>query len=412
MDEKHVGRKSVYVILSILMATLFWFYVRQVEDPEQSRVIRDVPVVLSGENILENQGLTIASISNTTVDLTVRTNVSVLNQLNRSNISVEVDVSKYASTGIFSANYTILLPTTMNTSGVIIEVRDPKQIEISVEKLYVETFPIEFILRGSIAEDYQAGQPTINPETVNVTGAVEQIAQIDRIAVILEREALSARFSGDLPLIMLDSKGNELQDLDVKLSTESAYVTLPIVVLKEIPLTVSFTNGGGATEADVSYITISPETIVISGAEDDVLMLNEISLGNIDLSKIVGTGTMTFPINLDPSLNNVSGITEAKVTVVLEGLDTKAFDVTNIELLHVPDGYIATAETQLRTVVVRGSADVLETIDPSQLRIAVDLSNISAVGSISVPAKVYLDATQEAGVIGSYSIIVNISGRP
>lgn len=410
MTAKRFGRKSVYIILSVLFATVFWFYVRQIEDPEQSKVIREVPIILTGENILKNQGLTVSELSHETVDLTIRTNVSILNQLNRKNISVEIDVSKYASTGVFDVNYKVILPTTVNTSGVVTEASTPQQVAVTVEKLYVETFPVEFILRGSIAEGYQAGQYTVTPETVNVSGSVEQIAQIHKAVAILEREELTERFSGDLPLVLLDGDGNEITDLDVELSATSAYVTLPVVVVKEIPLAVNFTDGGGATIENISSVIISPETIVVSGAENDILTLEELSLGNVDLSKIIGTGTVSFPINLDPSLMNVSGISEASVTVILEGLDTKSFDVTNIEIVNIPDGYTAVAETQMRTVVVRGNIEALEVIDPSQLRISADLSNISAVGSTSVPVRVYLDATQETGVIGDYSIIVNISG--
>ena len=53
-------------------------------------------------------------------------------------------------------------------------------------------------------------------------------------------------------------------------------------------------------------------------------------------------------------------------------------------------------------------------IDASQLSIVVDLSDISAVGLYSVPpskVKVYLNAGSSMGVIGEYSIVVNVSRR-
>ena len=62
-----------------------------------------------------------------------------------------------------------------------------------------------------------------------------------------------------------------------------------------------------------------------------------------------------------------------------------------------------------RTVVVRGSASVLDQIDASQLRIVADLSDVAGTGIRSVPAQVYLDASDEVGVIGTYTISVNIT---
>ena len=58
---------------------------------------------------------------------------------------------------------------------------------------------------------------------------------------------------------------------------------------------------------------------------------------------------------------------------------------------------------------IDGSEERLEDISASQLRIVADLSNVMTVGSVSVPARVYLDYNSEVGVIGEYSVVVNIS---
>ncbi len=408
MIYKLFDRKEFYVIASILLAFIFWFFVRQVEDPEQTLLITDIPVVLSGESILETQGLTVSALSETTVDLEIYTNVSVLSQLSNKNLSVSVDVSKVASAGEYSLSYTVETTSSVNSSFMV-ESRTPTEITVTVEKLYAETFPIEFVLRGSIADGYQAGTYIVNPENVIVSGSVEEISQIDRAVVILDRENLDERFAGDLPIQLLDGEDNVLTDLAVEMSIDTAYVTLPIVVVKEIPLTVSFADGGGATEADIIEYTITPATITVSGAEEDMSGLSEISLGSVDLSKVVGSESFAYTINLDTSLYNVSGINEAIVSVSLAELATKSFDVTNIELINIPDGYTATVTTQVRTIVVRGPQEALDAIDASQIRIVADLDHISAVGSTSVTVKVYLDASSEAGVIGDYSIVISAS---
>ena len=129
----------------------------------------------------------------------------------------------------------------------------------------------------------------------------------------------------------------------------------------------------------------------------------------MDLSKVVGTNTIVRPIDLDPSLENVSGITQASIQVTVSGLSTRSFDVDNIVLSNKPQGYTVTSATQVRTVVVRGKEKDLAAIDASQLRIVADMSEITTVGTYSVPVKVYLDATSAVGVIGEYSIVVNIS---
>ncbi|MEA4932870.1 MAG: CdaR family protein [Lawsonibacter sp.] len=401
--------KWVYVLLSILLAVVFWLYVRAELDPPQASWFYNVPVQMAGESMLTRQGLTVSALSTESVSLRVEAPASVLDSLarNRKNFWVTVDVSKCVD-GENRLNYTPSWPTNINTEKVTTVNREPEGIIVTVEKLYTSTFNVEFQLRGKVADGYQAGTPAISPETVVVSGSVEQVSQVAKVVAVLESENLNERFAGDLPLKLFNAAGEELTDLDVTLDSNYAYVVLPVVIEKEIPLTVNFIPGGGATEEDITW-EISPSTIVVSGSETDLQDLTELSLGSVDLSKVVGTNHITFPIALDPSLENVSGVTSATVTVTINGLSTRMFDVDNIQLSNVPDGYSVTSATQVRTVVVRGREEDLANIDVSQLRIVADMSDITTVGTYSVPVKAYLDANSSVGVIGEYSIVVKIS---
>ncbi len=95
--------------------------------------------------------------------------------------------------------------------------------------------------------------------------------------------------------------------------------------------------------------------------------------------------------------------------VTIDSLETLSFDVSNIELINCPEGYIATTSTQMRTIDVRGSEEDLALIDPSQIRIVANLSTVSASGSTTVPVSVYLDSLGDCGVTGEYTIVVNVS---
>ena len=151
---------------------------------------------------------------------------------------------------------------------------------------------------------------------------------------------------------------------------------------------------------------------MVSGAPADLEPLKEISLGDIDLAKVLGSDTLTFPISLASELTNVSGVTEAAVTVSVEGLTTATLEVDDIELIHKPDGYFAEAVTQTRQVQVRGPAEAVEAVTASQLRIVADLANaVAATGTQTIPVKVYLDGRSDVGVVGDYNIVVSITRR-
>ena len=402
-------RKWAYVLLSVFLAVILWLYVRAEKDPVSDARIRNIPVQITGSSVLSSKGLTVAGLSSDRVSTTLQAPASVLSDISRKNITATIDVSRIDEAGEHTLSYNIVLPTNVNTDGVVIQEKEPETITVTVEKLYTSTLPIEFRFEGSVAKGYQAGTPTIDPVNVTINGAVEQVNRVARAVVVLEAKDLKEQYTGDLPIRLLDANGDELKDLEVELSSETAYIVYPIVVVKEIPLTVNVIAGGGATQENISEPLIVPSKITVAGTQEDIDHLTEISLGSIDLSKVVGTSNFTFTIDLDPSLENVTGITEAKVTVTVSGLETRSFEVGNIKLQNIPRGYSAKADTEAKTVYVRGTADELAMIDSSQLRIVADLKEVSGSGTYTIPVRVYLDAGTEVGVIGDYSIVVSVT---
>jgi len=401
--------KWLYIFLSILIATSIWMYVRAGEDPEMENRVRGIPVSVTGDRVLENQGLMIDAISQQTVSLTWKGSWRDIGTLDKSTVSVGVDVSRITQPGVYELDYDVNYPPHVATSAISLQEKNPQKISVTISEIYSERFEIQPLLKGSVASGYQAGDFIIEPETVLISGVRQKVSRIDRVQVVLERKDMKESFAGDLPLRLLDEKGQELDSEGLRFSVDSAYTLLPVVVVKEIPLTVDFVDGGGATQDDIKY-TIEPASISISGPEEDMLHLNELSLGSIDLAQVMDTVTEEFPIYLPAELENVSGVASASVKVTISGLSTKAFEVSNIELTNVPKGYKAALTTRVRTIVLRGTKAELEKVSASQIRIVADLSELStATGSYNVPVKVYLYTNGDVGVIGHNNVVINLT---
>lgn len=247
------------------------------------------------------------------------------------------------------------------------------------------------------------------PDTIEVRGEESLVNQIEYAQVILEQTELSATFSGDLPYTLIGYNGDTIDR--EKLITNASFIrtTLPIYQIKEVPLTVNILPGGGANQQNIKY-EIEPKSIMVSGSANDLEPLKEISLGEIDLSKITESETLTFSIPLAPELNNVSGVSEATVSITIKGLTTATLEVDNIEFIHVPIGYIPRKVTQTRQVQIRGTAEAVAAVSASQLRIVADLDQaVATTGTQTIPVKVYLDSAGDVGVVGDYNIVVSIT---
>ena len=143
-------------------------------------------------------------------------------------------------------------------------------------------------------------------------GAEALVNQIDYALVILDQEDMSETYSGDLPYTFITFTGDTMDPEGLETSASLVRTVLPVFQLKEVPLSVNIIPGGGASDQNVK-VDIQPKSIMVSGAPADLEPLKEIVLGNVDLAKVLGNDTLTFPISLAPELTNVSGVTEAEI---------------------------------------------------------------------------------------------------
>ena len=63
MIERFRDSRWVYILLSILLAVVFWFYVRAEVNPTSPTWFHNIPVTVTGNNVLTQQNLTVANLS-------------------------------------------------------------------------------------------------------------------------------------------------------------------------------------------------------------------------------------------------------------------------------------------------------------------------------------------------------------
>ena len=402
--------KGLYMVVSVLVAIGLWTYVVGALNPDSSGPVRNLPVTFAGTNVPESRELMITSGLEQTVTLNVTGKRDALLALSADTVSVTIDVSSITQPGQYSSEYQVSYspPPGVSFNSVAIMDRYPQTVSFTVVRQATRTIPIRGTSTGSVAEGYQVGEFSFTPETLEVRGEEALVNQIDYALVTLDQEDMSETYNGDLPYAFVTFTGDVMDPAGLETSDTLIRTTLPVFQLKEVPLTVNIIPGGGATDKNVK-VDIEPESIVVSGAPADLEPLKEISLGDIDLAKVMGSDMLTFPITLSSELTNVSGVAEATVALTMEGLTTATLEVNNIELIHCPEGYTASAVTQTRQIQIRGAADAVNAVAASQLLIVADLANtVTATGTQTIPVKVYLNGRNDVGVVGDYNIVVSV----
>lgn len=414
MGKKILDSKLLYALLAIVIAVALWFYVAAVENNDDDITIRGVPITFVNEEVLEESGLMISAGRDQKATLELSGPMTDLAKLNREKekISLTIDVGKITSPGEQTMAFDLDLPSAYESS-VTIQSWDPRNITFTVSRHIKKEIKVEGKFTGKLAEDYMRDEFEIRPGKIEISGIESEVNRVSHALVTVGgEEEFSTTFRGEMGFELIDFQGNVLSDVDVACSVETVSVTLPVIKTADVPLAVKWITGGGVTDVNKFVdFKISPSEITVSGAEEDLEPLTEILLGEIDLSSIIGSKTFVFDIPLAAELENISGTTKATVDVKIFGLSSKIMEVDNIRLDNVPDGFAAESVTKTLQVLVRGSMEDLDLILPINLRVVADLSKVDAAsGRYTVPVKVYLDGTNDVGVVNNdYKIVVDLS---
>lgn len=418
MGKKILDSKALYVVLSIAIAVVMWFYVTSMDGNQASKSIRNITITFSGEEQLESNGLMIAGDA-PSANITVKAKPAVLAQLTDKTVELVVDVATIERAGDYTLAYTVKLPSNISASQVQIINEGTGNVSFTVAEYRQREIELRGKFEGTTAEGYLAGDQedfVFSPNKITISGQAELVNQVSYAEVVVTGENLSENVRGDFPYRFIGASGDVIDNLDVECSVATVHTTFPILATADIPLKVELVAGGGVSLDQVTC-TLSQESLTVAGSKTAVEAIQSegsIVLGTIDLGTVHDGDVITFDIALTDELTNISGVTQVTATLDLDdSLKSKTVEVTNIDCISPPDGWAAKALTQMVEVEVRGSQELLDAVTPDKIRVVADLKDVNqAAGQYTVTANVYLDSVgtrDQIDVVGrDYKIVVSL----
>ena len=396
-------------LLAFVIAFGIWLYVITVERPESEESYYDIPVIMDGESILNDRGLMLISGNNQTVNLKLQGYRKDLINLNKANITLLADLSKITTAGEHKLSYDISYPGIVQSGTISVLEQSPKLITVVVAELSKKEVPVNVVYTGAVPDDYIAHKQSVvlDHTSVTISGPKDVISLIDHAQVTVDLTDKSTTISGAYPITLCDKNGVPVGNTsEVKTNISEVRVTLRIQKTKQIPLILNVIYGGGVTEA-TSQIVMDRDSIQVAGNEAVLDGLTEIVLGTVDLSEILESTVLTYPVVLPDDVTNLTGATEINVTVDFPDLEIRKFKVSNIRARNLPEGMSATWITNSLMVELRGATEVLDSLSEDKIYIVVDLAN-AEVGSQVYDAAIYVDTDGVVGAVGTYEVYVTV----
>lgn len=399
-------------VLAMAIAFGLWVYVVTVVRPETTKTYYNIPVALEGENILTERGLMVVAGKDTTVTMEVYGNRTDLDKVNSGNITLIADLTRIDEAGEVELSYSHSFPGDVAQNALSVQSRQPGTLRLVVANRVTKEVPVRINWVGEApdASMYLVDKENVilDNKTVMVTGPEMVIDQIDHAAIEVDLTGMTRSFVADYQYTLCDQEGNGVDAAMVTTNVGMVSMELKIQYYKDIKLAVNVVDGGGAT-AQTSSITYDPETIRVSGDQKVLSKLTEINLGTINLGELTKESVVPFDIVLDEGLTNLTGVTEANVTVSFPNLATKVLTVTEIQAMNVPEGMTHELAAKVLKVTVRGPREVVSHMTVKDISVAIDFAEMS-VGTATVKAEIIIDAEKFPGVgaMGTYNVAATL----
>ena len=301
--EKMMQNKKTIKIICIVLAVLLWFYVSYQENPSMTKTVRNVPITITGEQTLNDRGLSVYSISENEVDVKATSKRLSLARINNKTLTATIDVSaiKTSGTHIIPAS----VGSSLSTGGSFLT--KGNDIKVVIEPILKKTLEIEEVIATPTDPSVKLKTYKLSDTSVTVSAPKSIMGKVGSIRTETVMPG-STGGSQTAQLVVYSKNGKILEG--VKCEPSKITVSYSLYSVKRLPIFLK-TTSGKSFELPSSY---NVEVYGSSGSGFD--KLKQIETSPIDLShyEVGSTVNLTLRIPDYAKLNSGS----SSITVILD----------------------------------------------------------------------------------------------
>lgn len=366
---------------ALAMALAVWVAAVSAADPDE---VRSYPNPIPIEIIGQDPGLVITGDVPKQVSLTLRAPSSVWQKLlaEEGDIKAILDLS-----GLSAGEHTLDIKVQISTRPVRIISTTPRTATITLEPLASQSFPVELNISGEPAIGYQAGEPTIDPKEVIISGPASLVDRVKQVRVPINLSGVRESIEQTVTVQPLDENSRIVSGLG--LNPAEVSVTLPVSQqggYRDLAVKVVVT-GQVASGYRLANITVFPPVVTVFSGDPalvnslpGVLETQPLDLENandevttrlaIDLPEgvsLVGDQTVLVRVNVSPIQSSLT-------------LSNKAIEVDGL-----PNGWYAQVAPDNVDVILSGPLPLLDILSPQEVRVVIDVTDLAEGAHQLVP---------------------------
>ncbi|MCO1603841.1 CdaR family protein [Desulfosporosinus nitroreducens] len=364
-------------VVSFLFAIIFWLFVLNQETPDKllPEQTLTIPLVVSGLN----QDMVVM----TQLPLVLVRFQGINPSANIKNIYAVVDLSDGVPG---ESTYGIKVNAPQGTNVVDLQ---PASIKLKLDSVQEKTVPVQAIISGTPATDYQVGNLIIKPSAVNVRGPSSMVGTLDKVIVEVSVTGANETVQVSRPVSFRDKEGKPIFGPNPGLDILSAYpssvdVIAPIIARelssKMIPLKVTST-GTPAPGMELRELVPSPASVQVLGTPQALKEFDSVNIGPVNITNLAENKTFQIPIEqvtLPAGVSFLSGTTLSVIAQISPGPIRKSISQVAVKIHNIGEGLELEQPIPPVDIVIEGLSESVKDVKADQIQLWVDASGQAA----------------------------------
>lgn len=376
--------KMFMAFLSLAISFGLWLFVVTVVSPESVTEFESVPVEFVGANRLDKQNLMIVSdTSNLTVDLTLKGNRSDLNSLDKSDITVLVDLSQIDEPGEHQVKYTV----SFRSVAAEVQAQNPEYITVNVVEQSAVTVPIKVFTAGNVAAGYSEDLTEVEMEVTTVTakGPKDVIDKIAYAGITVDLTDRNSTIYDVFEIRLYQENGTlVINDQYISLSVDEVKAAVPIYCAKSVKLYFDSKWDEWNFAQDIVTITPTSQTVTVLGSKADLAKVKDNYTVPISMKDYTQT-TVIKPDFLPEELRDYVKLKEdVAVEIKIEGLqeETVALPSSQISIINQAANLKIEVSANVDVKLI-GMCEKMKSLNIEDLVILVDFSAVTGESTLT-----------------------------
>ena len=367
--------------LAVLIALVLWLAIVNVNDPEKTITVSNIPISVTNENAITSRDMVYNVKSEQYLNITVSGKRSIVSNLSAEDFRATASLKELSKVNSIPVDV-----TTKNASlgrKITIVKQSAQTILVDVENVEEKDFTdLVAEYTGKVADGYVAGLSSMSTDEVTVKAPTSIIDKIKKVAVRCSLDGTNTNISKKCPVILYDKNDKEIKSDEIELSDKKIRVNVNVLRAKQVPISTINKDelGKPADGYVVDDVILSSDSITVYGSEESLDSIESLDIqDDIDVSDAKGDVTQNIDVTGKlPKGLSVSGESTITVKVLIKKLITRTFeyDASEVSLNDLSSDLDVQLVTKKVKVTLQGEEEVISQLTKDDMAISADLGKV------------------------------------